>query len=277
MHAASRAAIEKITGPWLKVSELKGGSIASISRIDAVNGPYVLKQHKTPPDGFFASERACLETLKSAGVPTPEIITAGEDFLLMSYIAPGEVAEAAAGEALAHLHNTRSPQCGFQQDTYLATFLQPNAPASAWADFYLDHRLAPMLGRLDLESAELNLWRDFGKTVRPHLGKVNEFSLLHGDLWPGNLLYGETGPVFIDPACYFGDGLVDIAMSRLFGGLGEAFYASYFSLLPPREDSELLQQVYQVYPLLTHAVLFGSAYYAQAQSIRDDFLVSRGP
>jgi protein-ribulosamine 3-kinase len=277
MPATSRSVIEKITGPWLKVSELSGGSVASVSRIDTAKGAFVLKQKSARPDGLFSSEAACLRALKAAGVGTPELIEAGEDFLLMRYVTPGRLAEAKAGEALAHLHQSYNAQCGFHQDTYLATFLQPNAISSSWAEFYIGQRLDPMLGRLELESAEMNLWRAFGDVVRPYLSQVKQFSLLHGDLWPGNLLYGETGPVFIDPACYFGDGLIDIAMSRLFGGLGEEFYARYFSLTEPREDTELLQQIYQVYPLLTHAVLFGSAYYAQAQSIRDDLLAGRRP
>jgi len=60
--------------------------------------------------------------------------------------------------------------------------------------------------------------------VTPLLDSCKSYSLLHGALWPGNLLYSKWGPVFIDPACYYRAALIDIAMSQLFGGLGEAFY-----------------------------------------------------
>ncbi len=275
MLATERAAIEQLTGALLRTVPIAGGSIASVQRLDAENGVFVLKAHASAPEKLFDSESACLAALSAAGVLTPEVLLVSDKFLLMRYIEPGPEDAAAAGSALARLHANTSSECGFFRDTYLATFSQPNAPAFSWADFYLGQRLLPMLERLQLEQTELDLWKAFGGRVHQQLNQVKQFSLLHGDLWPGNLLFGSAGPVFIDPACYYGDALIDIAMSQLFGGLGDGFYENYFSLSPRRENSDLLLQIYQVYPLLTHAVLFGSAYYAQAQSIRDNIVSGR--
>lgn len=270
MEPRSRAAIEKITGPWKNSTALAGGSIASVTKVDALRGAFVIKYQNEPPPGLFASEAECLAALAAAGVATPEVLLTGEDFLLMRFVEAGRPDPVAAGKAVATLHRVSQAACGFQRDTYLATFLQPNALNTSWADFYLQQRLAPMLKRLNLPETELQLWKDFGENVRAALEAVQLFSLLHGDLWPGNLMYGKFGPVLIDPACYYGDPLVDIAMSQLFGGLGDAFYKEYHSHLPLRENQQVLLQIYQIYPLLTHAVLFGSAYYAQAQWIRDN-------
>ena len=49
-------------------------------------------------------------------------------------------------------------------------------------------------------------------------------SLLHGDLWGGNLAYLPDGsPVIYDPAVYYGDRETDLAMTELFGGFGADF------------------------------------------------------
>ncbi len=58
-------------------------------------------------------------------------------------------------------------------------------------------------------------------------------SLLHGDLWAGNWASDlEGNPIAFDPACYYGDRETDIAMTELFAGFHENFYAAYNSANP---------------------------------------------
>ena len=90
-------------------------------------------------------------------------------------------------------------------------------------------------------------------------------SLLHGDLWSGNVLFAHGGePVLIDPAVYVGHREVDLAMCRLFGGFPEAFYGAYAETWPLQYDHERRLSAYQLYPLLVHARLFGGSYVAAA-------------
>ena len=86
-------------------------------------------------------------------------------------------------------------------------------------------------------------------------------ALLHGDLWSGNYLISESGtPYLIDPAVYYGDGLVDIAMSKLFGGFGHDFYSAYHEVISKPEAYEERIDLYQLYYLLVHLNLFGASY-----------------
>ncbi|MEZ5473364.1 MAG: fructosamine kinase family protein [Marinicella sp.] len=88
----------------------------------------------------------------------------------------------------------------------------------------------------------------------------SRFSLLHGDLWSGNVLFDAQNVWLIDPAVYFGDSETDIAMTEMFGGFPEAFYAAYQSVKPLSSAYPKKRILYNLYHYLNHYNLFGSAY-----------------
>jgi fructosamine-3-kinase len=87
-------------------------------------------------------------------------------------------------------------------------------------------------------------------------------SLLHGDLWSGNVYPDSNGqPVLIDPALYRGHREVDLAMSELFGGFPAAFLSAYQEARPLDEPYRRVRRpLYQLYYLLVHVNLFGGSY-----------------
>lgn len=272
MHAALRAEVEKTTGAIQAVQRLSGGDISDLYCVTAAQGEFVVKTHLRPPEGFFEAEALGLDLLKRHGLAVPQVVTVARSFLIMEYLSPGEPSPHAAGEALAHLHAVKQPAFGLSQDTYLATLLQNNRESSDWADFYWRQRLSPVLESLtEYTEREQDLWKRFSARTQALLKSCPFPALLHGDLWAGNLYYSGYGPVFIDPACYAGDPLVDIAMTRLFGGFDPEFYAAYAANSPRREEAEGVIRIYQIYPLLVHAKLFGGAYYRSADAIRDSY------
>ena len=98
-------------------------------------------------------------------------------------------------------------------------------------------------------------------------------SLLHGDLWGGNWAADESGrPVVFDPAVYFGDRETDIAMSELFGGFPESFYAAYRAAWPLSSGFETRKTLYNLYHVLNHLNLFGAGYLRQAERMIDQLL-----
>jgi fructosamine-3-kinase len=94
-----------------------------------------------------------------------------------------------------------------------------------------------------------------------------EASLLHGDLWSGNWAASNGDPVVFDPAVYYGDRESDIAMTRLFGGFGKAFYESYNAAWPLPAGHKERIELYQLYHVLNHLNLFGQGYLGRAQDI----------
>jgi fructosamine-3-kinase len=95
----------------------------------------------------------------------------------------------------------------------------------------------------------------------PALLPTEKPSLLHGDLWSGNLIKDDKGePCIIDPAVYYGNREVDLAMTKLFGGFDDDFYFHYDEAFPLQPGYEDRVDIYNLYPLLVHVNLFGSTY-----------------
>jgi fructosamine-3-kinase len=92
-------------------------------------------------------------------------------------------------------------------------------------------------------------------------------ALVHGDLWGGNAssLMDGRGSIY-DPASWWADAEVDLAMTRLFGGFGESFYRSYNAVIPQKLGAKEREEIYNLYHLLNHANLFGGGYIDQCRA-----------
>ncbi len=175
------------------------------------------------------------------------------------------------GESLANLHRYGSDHFGDVEDNYLGELPQSNTSNRDWAAFYRDQRIHAQvmmakrngyLGMDEVALAEMMYRRFDGlfKHITP--------SLIHGDLWNGNVVFREASePVLIDPSAYFGDRELDLAMSRLFGGFPNTFYKTYEANFPLYPGWEERLPLYQLYYLLVHLNLFGRAYYSPVMRI----------
>ncbi len=172
------------------------------------------------------------------------------------------------GEQLAALHRCTAEQFGWHRDNTIGLTQQRNTQTGDWVAFFRKHRLEY---QLDLAAS-----RGFGGELQT-LGKrlmddLDAFfvgyepvpSLLHGDLWGGNWGATNSQPIIFDPAVHYGDRECDIAMTKLFGGFGRAFYEAYHSAWPLADGCEARQLIYQLYHVLNHLNLFGVSYLARA-------------
>jgi fructosamine-3-kinase len=207
----------------------------------------------------------------------PRVLAVEERFLALEWIEPGAAAREAPealGRGLAALHRLGAPGFGLDQPNYLATIEQDNTPEPDWASFYGRRRLLPLLERARARGvATARMRRGLERVLAelPRLvGPVEPPARLHGDLWAGNLLHGADGaPVLVDPAVYGGHREVDLAMMRLFGGFGERVFAAYREAYPLAPGADQRVALYQLLPLLAHAVLFGSGYVASVEAALD--------
>ncbi len=168
------------------------------------------------------------------------------------------------GLGLAHLHLNHSREFGLESDNYIASLPQKNHPTDNWLDFFIEQRLEPMLGAAYFDRLiPLDFLKKF-QAIYPRLDSLfpkEKPSLLHGDLWSGNVICDHQGkPCLIDPAIYYGHREMDLAFSRLFGGFDSRFYEAYESVTPLEPGFESRIGVYNLYPLLVHLNLFGPAY-----------------
>ncbi|WP_417356718.1 fructosamine kinase family protein [Gallaecimonas pentaromativorans] len=205
---------------------------------------------------------------------SPEVVcvgaTRGFAYLVLEYLdfaAPSRLGWQRLGEGLAALHQRQDQAMyGFDEDNFIGNSPQPNAWHKHWHRFFCEQRLSFQLGMLaekGLILPQQEALLDCACRLLKHHQPTP--SLLHGDLWRGNIGFINDQPVFYDPACYYGDREADIAMTELFGRFDPDFYAAYDDTLALDENYESRRELYNLYHLLNHANLFGEHYWQQAQ------------
>lgn len=229
------------------------------------------------PAGFRAEVDGLRALSRASGPRTPTILgfqpgqPASRGWILLEFIRAGvQRADSAKrlGSALARLHRPLPESVpGWDRDGFIGVLLQPNrAEGAHWPEFWREKRLATQWqkARGHFSKSGHRDWHQLMELVGPALSACENdgLSLLHGDLWHGNVITDWTGdPVLIDPAVYRGHREVDLAMMELFGGFPAEVFEGYESQTAVSEEyREFRRDVYQLYPLLVHVNLFGRAY-----------------
>jgi fructosamine-3-kinase len=241
-----------------------------------LNNAHHLPMFEQEADGLSA-----LAAVDALRVPRPLCWgeSGGRAYLVLEYITLGgdrSGGAVAAGRGLAELHCCQGQAFGWHQDNIIGATLQPNGWLSSWIDFWRDRRLGHQLtlaaengygGRLQRQGERLLA------ALPSLLTHPCQPSLLHGDLWGGNLAYDETGaPVVFDPAVYYGDREADLAMTELFGGFSQEFYAAYQEAWPLDDGYAKRKTLYNLYHILNHLNLFGGGYLSQSERMIDALL-----
>lgn len=276
----------------VRADRVYGGDINDAYRLTLSSGDCIfVKTNSIGNAGFFRAEANGLEALRETGtIGIPQILGMGTDkqrrvsFLALEYIesAPrtGSYWET-FGRELAMMHRAKcvpvirpgeqEGKYGFSEDNYIGASPQKNRPGQKWADFYRECRLLPQITMaqryLDLSLRKQADW--LLEHLDSYLREPEFPSLLHGDLWGGNVLCGSDGKAWlIDPAVYVGDFEADLAMTRLFGSLPDAFYRAYHEVNPvDRKGYSERRGLYDLYHLLNHLNLFGSGYLGSVAEI----------
>jgi len=249
---------------------------------------YFIKYNHSSLLDMFAAEAEGLRELASAGavrIPHPVCygISGARAFLVTEYIDlyTRAASQARLGEQLASLHRCSSDRFGWHRDNSIGSSVQINMQCDSWIDFFRDQRLGVQLSLARGHGAAATLLEK-GERLQSDLplffsGYSPRPSLLHGDLWGGNMGFDGAGePVLFDPAVYYGDRETDIAMTELFGGFDADFYAAYRHAWPLDDGYERRKGLYNLYHLLNHANLFGGSYAGQAESMMDYLLADIG-
>jgi fructosamine-3-kinase len=211
------------------------------------------------------------ELAKHSALPVPVVHFAEPDLLVMDFIETdgGGITphvERHAAELIAALHATPRPAFGYERDTLIGPLPQPNPQSDRWIPFFRDYRLLAMARTAEVEgklpAKLLTRLERLAERLDTYLAEPRHPSLLHGDLWTGNVLVrGERIAGFVDPAIYCGHPEIELAFTTMFGTFGRPFFEAYEALLPLEPGfHELRSALYKLYPTLVHVRLFGSAY-----------------
>jgi protein-ribulosamine 3-kinase len=262
-----------------------GGNISECYRWESRAGALFVKLAAAADAAALAAEAAGLDELaRTHTLRVPRVLaTARADtaaFLALEWLEPAprtSESERRLGEGLAALHAVTAPRYGWHRDNTIGSTPQPNGWMAGWVDFFRERRLRPQLERAAASGYAALLAAPGERLLEslPRLltGHSPAASLLHGDLWGGNWLASSDGePAVFDVAVYYGDAEADLAMTRLFGGFGAAFYRAYQMLRPEARGAAARRDVYNLYHVLNHANLFGGGYPRQARAMIDGLL-----
>ncbi|MDA7430076.1 fructosamine kinase family protein [Primorskyibacter aestuariivivens] len=243
---------------------LHGGDLSEVLRADLSGGKSVVVKR----GAHVGIEAHMLRRMLEAGAPVPEVLAAQDDLLAMAHIPEGAATEAAwrgLGRDLRAMHDVAGAEYGWPEGYAFGAVQIGNRPCASWPAFWAERRLRPLARhlpgdaatRLDRVIAELD-------TLLPETPPP---ALLHGDLWTGNVHFGADGRAWmIDPACYYGDAEVDLAMLCLFGRPPQSFFDAYG---PLPAGWETRRAIYQLWPALVHVALFGAGYHGMVAGLLD--------
>ena len=266
------------------VNRISGGDINEAYGLTLADGKSVFMKSNTKENlSFFTAEALGLSAIsQTKTINTPRILAVGTDedrggysFLLLEFIsAKSRCANYwvdFAGQ-LSNMHRASTVglvsngKYGFNYDNYIGRRRQINTEYESWTGFFRDCRLEPQFKAADRYFEQ----KDWKRIIRllDHIDEIlvePEYpSLLHGDLWSGNVITGNDGRAWlIDPAAYVGHAEADLAMTELFGGFPPVFYDAYKEISPLQPGYERRRDIYNLYHLLNHLNMFGRMYLSE--------------
>jgi len=263
-----------------RVRPVGGGDINEAFQVLLADGSEAfVKTRAEPGAGEYAAEAAGLSWLAEPGaLRTPRVLDLDERYLALQWVPGGRLDEVGAeelGQGLAATHAAGAPCFGDPGGIGPARFgaLQlSNESCEHWPAFYAERRLLPLARRAHgsgaLSAAGASAVARVCERLPELVGPAEPPARLHGDLWSGNVMADADGrPWLIDPSAYGGHREVDLAMLRLFGAPSPRVLDAYLERAPLAHGWQERVELYQLLPLLVHAVLFGGTYGSSAERV----------
>ena len=279
--------ISQITGEKFEVKNRRsvgGGCINQGYAISDSDRIYFIKLNQASGLDMFEAEALGLQQMwETQTIRVPKPICGGiadnSAYIVMEWLDLGGGGSVSAweemGRNLAAMHKaTSSKGFGWDRNNTIGSTPQINHWTSNWAEFWAEHRIGYQLRLAKRRGGNFSqgerLIAEIPKLLADYQPKP---SLVHGDLWSGNAaITGSGEPVILDPATYYGDREVDIAMTELFGGFPAAFYRGYNEIWPLDRGYERRKKLYNLYHILNHYNLFGGGYGSQASRAIEQIL-----
>ena len=260
------------------IEQVHGGDIHNAWRIEFSNKKLFLKRN-IRNEKFLEFEKYCLQHLRKyinqENLVIPEVIAYKNikniEILLIEWIDMHNFDQKKLGKGLGELHlksaESNPKMFGFPVEGFIGTTDQKKGLEDNWIDCFLNLRIIPQLLSLKsriLDKEIINKVKEKMKSELLNHKPIN--ALVHGDLWSGNAGIDKNGKgVIFDPASWWADNEVDIAMTKLFGGFRKEFYEEYHRIFPIKNGFEKRIIIYNFYHILNHANMFGGGYLNQVE------------
>nr|ABE11155.1 conserved hypothetical protein [uncultured Prochlorococcus marinus clone HF10-11H11] len=260
------------------IEQVHGGDIHNAWRIEFSNKKLFLKRNIRNKK-FLEFEKYCLQNLRKyinqENLVIPEVIAYKNikniEILLIEWIDMHNFDQKKLGKGLGELHlksaESNPKMFGFPVEGFIGTTDQKKGLEDNWIDCFLKLRIIPQLLSLKSRILDKEIINKVKEKIQSELLNHNPInSLVHGDLWSGNAGMDKNGKgVIFDPASWWADNEVDIAMTKLFGGFRKEFYEEYHRIFPIKNGFEKRIIIYNFYHILNHANMFGGGYLNQVE------------
>ncbi|MGX5202237.1 fructosamine kinase family protein [Aliikangiella sp. IMCC44632] len=274
-----------------RFSPVSGGDTSNSFKLSFRENHFFVKVFSESQQPLLAAEvHGISELAKQGCIKVPEVVLTGQceanfylilDFIpLLDASANGEAKWRSFAVQLAQLHNCSQAYFGLKVDNFIGSSAQLNTPNTNWQKFYVTQRLEVQLSYLNKRKYQI-----LARKIEVVAQNIEAFfvhhnplpGLVHGDLWNGNFGWTLSAtntqaqveqlvPVIFDPACYYADPEVELAMMTLFSSIPKNFFLAYHQLRPRADGFEIRQVLYQLYHLLNHLNLFGDVYLSQVEA-----------
>ena len=260
----------------ISATSVPGGDINQSFKIQTNLGRFFVKENNAEglPE-MFQKEAAGLEELSKTNFKIPKVIVVNDHFLILEWLEISSKDDKEYwrkfGVNLAKMHQLTANYFGLETDNYIGSLPQLNSKKTSWTDFFIQNRLEIQV-KMALDSGKVsgNLPSLFERLYcnLENLFPKEKSSLLHGDLWSGNIMRTkENTPAIFDPAVCYGHREMDLSMTRLFGGFNPEMYNAYEDIFPLESGYSERAELYDLYPLMVHVNLFGGGYVRQVEQI----------
>ncbi len=260
------------------IEQVNGGDIHSAWRIEFSNKKLFLKRNIRNKK-FLEFEQYCLQNLRKyinrENLVIPEVIAYKNinniEILLLEWIDMHNFDQKRLGKGLGELHlksaESYPKMFGFPVEGFIGTSDQKKGLEDNWIDCFLNLRIIPQLLILKTTILDQEIINKVKEKIKSELMDHKPINaLVHGDLWSGNAGMDKNGKgVIFDPASWWADNEVDIAMTKLFGGFRKEFYEEYHRIFPIKNGFEKRIIIYNFYHILNHANMFRGGYLKQVE------------
>ena len=260
------------------IEQVHGGDIHNAWRIEFSNKKLFLKRNIRNKK-FLEFEKYCLQNLRKyinqENLVIPEVIAYKNikniEILLIEWIDMHNFDQKKLGKGLGELHlksaESNPKMFGFHVEGFIGTTDQKKGLKDNWIDCFLNLRIIPQLLSLKSRILDKEIINKVKEKIKSELLNHKPINaLVHGDLWSGNAGMDKNGKgVIFDPASWWADNEVDIAMTKLFGGFRKEFYEEYHRIFPIKNGFEKRIIIYNFYHILNHANMFGGGYLNQVE------------
>ena len=212
----------------------------------------------------------------------PNVKYLSNELLIMNFINNDKIKPKNYNEQLAfniyQLHKHTNKRYGFYFDSQIGGMKQSNKFTTNWVNFFKEKRMVMIFETINKKNY---MPHSINIKIEKLINNLENFipshpkiSLLHGDLWQGNILTNKKKIVsLIDPGIYFGHFEMEIAYLTWFKYIDKGFVKLYSNFIEIKKEYFEYEFIYQLYFSLLNVHLWSKEYIKDTNNLLNEMKI----